>query len=177
MRQKAVASDLPDDPHPPRTRPPLPETGAQSSNVPTVLNDALRGAGVDPDDPQVSRALEITFMSISGSTSLPPAILLQQWEPLYPGITKKFVEWTEAQTAHRQAIEKARASRSEDRQDRSQAITERAMYLGLILAAAVGIWGSWVVGSVLAVVSVGGPAAATLLARYLHGQIGQPPKR
>ena len=74
--------------------------------------------------------------------------MLQQWEPLYPGITAKFVEWTDKQIAHRQGIETRRAQRSEDRQDRSQAITEKVTYLGLILAAIVGIWGSWIVGTV-----------------------------
>ena len=104
-------------------------------------------------------------------------MLLQQWEPLYPGITKKFVDWTEAQATHRRAIERQRADRSEDRQDRAQTIAERTMYLGLALAAVVGIWGSWIVGAVLAVVSVGGPAAATLLARYLQSHLGSPPTK
>lgn len=163
---------------PPKDQPPENEKSQQAetpapsgtTTVPTVLGDALRAAGIDPNDPKVFRALEVTFMSISGSSSLPPAILLHQWEPLYPGITRKFVEWAEKQSAHRQTIERQRADRSEDRQDRSQAITERAMYLGLILAAVVGIWGSWIVGSVLAIVSIGGPTAATALARYTPRQ-------
>jgi uncharacterized membrane protein len=138
--------------------------------VPSALIEALKQAGLDPSDPRFSRALEITSLSISGSTNFPPAVLLQQWEPLYPGITAKFVKWTEEQAAHRRSLEKQEFVRSQRRQDRAQFITAGAMYLGLVLSAIVGIFGHPFASAVLAIVSIGGPTAATALAHRVPQQ-------
>jgi uncharacterized membrane protein len=128
------------------------------------LGELLRGAGVDVADPEVSRALEISLTSISGTSQLPPPILLEKWEVLYPGITAKFVEWIDRQSKHRQRLENQAEERSQLRQDRSQWIAGGIAITGLILAAVVGVFGNpWVAG-VIAVVGVGGPTAAVALA-------------
>lgn len=142
-----------------------PSSGAK---VPSILGEAFKEAGIDISDPKFSRVVELTVMSISGSSPLPPAILLEQWESLYPGITAKFVEWIEKQAAHRQFIEKTRAERSEDRQNRAQIMAFVIAVLGLIIAGVVAIFGQGyaaaIVGSVAAVVGVGGVTAATIAA-------------
>ncbi len=142
----------------------------KTEDLPGPLAAALEEAGVDAGDTKVLKilqALEITHTRMavsSGSHALPPAMMLEEWEQLYPGITKKFVGWLDQQTKHRQAIEKERAARAENRADRGQIITGIAMALGLIGATVVGIWGSWIASVALAIVCVGGPAAATILA-------------
>jgi uncharacterized membrane protein len=132
--------------------------------VPAGLGEVLRREGIDPSDPKTSRVLEISMMIASGSSALPPAFTVEPWEHLYPGISRKFVEWTEVQSAHRRYIEKQRADRSEARQDRSQTFTVTIAIVGLSLATIVGVWGNpWVAG-VIATVAVGGPAAAVAIA-------------
>jgi hypothetical protein len=151
----------------------------RADNVPVVLSEVLRSAGVDTSDPKVSRALEISFMFFSGSLPLPPAEMLQKWEPLFPGITAKFVDWTERQSRHRQYLEKLRTERSENRMDRSQMIAAAVALGGLALSALVGIFGNPYVAGVIAVVSVGGPTAAVAIASRGRKAPSQrpPPKR
>jgi hypothetical protein len=64
-------------------------------------------------------------------------------------------------------LEALATSGSERRQNLGQILTFLLAALGLGLSALVGILGSPVVASVIAVVSVGGPAAAFVLARTL----------
>ena len=175
-----LSESAPDGQRTPPNKPDVVSTPDAERHVslPPSLVKILRDQGIDPRDPEVSKVLEITFTSISGSSSLPPAVLLEQWERLYPGITAKFVEWTEAQSSHRRALETERSQRSEARQDKSQIIFGITAVTGLFLSAAVGVWGHWFVATVIAIVSVGGPTAATALANRGHNPAsrGRPPE-
>lgn len=160
-----------DEPKPPTDKTEDQEQPSAGIKVPALLADSLRQAGIDPNDPKVSLALEMTIMSFSGSSPLPPAMLLEQWEPLYPGITAKFIEWTETQASHRRTIELGRFDRSENRQDRGQILAFCIGIFGLAMAPLC-VWlggpiaGS-IVGAVCAIVGVGGIAAATIAADKL----------
>lgn len=129
--------------------------------------------GFDLRDPKLVRIL-VGLMKFQGSLQYPPAEILEGWERLYPGITRKLVEQSERQTRHRHGLETMRTNRSEDRADRGQKIMACLAGLGLVLSAAVGIFGSWIAACVLAIVSIGGPAAATAIA-YGWGRQRLPP--
>ena len=144
----------------------LPHGGSHSSDIlPSDIGPGLRSAleeaGVDPADPSVSKVLEISLMAFSGSLPLPPALLLKEWEECYPGITGKLIEWTEQQAEHRRALDKS----EESRLNRGQAIAGAVALGGLALATVCGIFGNPVVASIIAVVAVGGPTAAVVIAR------------
>ena len=90
---------------------------------------------------------------------------LADYERAIPGLGKQIVEWTETQRKHRQALEKQRTDGAEHRMDRGQILAGVVALGGLIVAGIVGIFGSAVVGSIIAVVSIGGPTAAVGIVR------------
>ncbi len=152
---------------------PNPATNGESPAELTIdignpgLEKVLRKAGVDPANPQVVRTLEVMSVSATlarGSLPLPPPALLQEYSLVMPGLPEKLVEWTEVQAAHRRELENQRAWGAERRMDRGQIGALCVSLVGLAVAGLVGIWGNPWVGAVIAVVSVGGPAAAVLLA-------------
>jgi|GEM_PF-1371222 uncharacterized membrane protein len=116
-------------------------------------------------DPRVVKIL-VGLARFTGSLPYPPDFILEGWERIYPGITQKLIEQTERQTAHRHRLEEMRAVGAEKRANRGQLIMAAIAVIGLSLSAYVGVNGNWIVGSVLAIVSIGGPTAATAIA---HG--------
>jgi uncharacterized membrane protein len=104
-------------------------------------------------------------MMFSGSLPLPPPSVLAEYNAAYPGLVDKIVEWTEIQRQHRQALERQTAEGSERPMNRGQLIAATVAIWGLTLAAAVGIFGNPYVATVIAIVAIGGPTAALLLAR------------
>jgi uncharacterized membrane protein len=145
-------------------KPPMPTPVAEI--IPPVLDTALRASGLNPEDPTVTKTVKISsaLLIASGSLPLPPAPILAEYEEVFPGLVERIIGWTEEQRKHRQGLEQIRTDRSEARKDRGQTYTFQAACLGLLAAAAVGIFGNPYVGAVLAIVAIGGPTAATLLA-------------
>src|ERR1700730_13661720 len=131
--------------------------------VPSVLESTLRNVGVDPNDPNVSKALAISLtMMFSGSLPLAPPPILKEYGNIRPELIDKLVEWTEQQSAHRREMERLRTKGSETRLNRSQWIGGAVALGGLTLAAIVA---SHTAAAIfIAVVSVGGPTAAIWLA-------------
>jgi uncharacterized membrane protein len=137
----------------------LPET------IPPELDTALRTAGINTQDPNVSKAIEISLLLFSGSLPLPPPQVLAEYNDAYPGLVEKIIHWTEQQRQHRMSLEQTRTQRTEARLDRGQWIAGSVALGGLLLASVVGIFGNpWVAG-VIAIVAVGGPTAAVAIAR------------
>jgi uncharacterized membrane protein len=161
MTQPPDAPDARRSPHP-NGDDPLPEI------IPRVLDGALRSAGLDISDPKISRAVEVTMMVASGPLPLPPPDILEAYETRFPGLVDRFIGWTEEQRQHRFAIETERTRREENRLDRAQIFTASIAVCGLVGATVVGIYGSVIVASIIAIVSIGGPTAAVYLARH-HG--------
>src|SRR5262245_41312036 len=128
--------------------------------IPPALDTALRQAGVNTQDPNVTKAIEISLMILRGSLPLPPPVLLQEYNSAFPGVVQKIIAWTEEQRQHRMELERLRAQGSERRLNRGQWVAAAVALGGLLLATAVGIWGNPWVASIIAIVSVGGPTAA-----------------
>ena len=141
---------------------------------PPTLESVLRNIGIDPMDPNVSKALEISLtMMFSGSLPLAPPPILREYGNIRPELIDKLVEWTEQQSAHRREMERLRTEGSEKRQNRSQWIGATVAIGGLILAAIVGSY-SVPTAIAIALVAVGGPTAAIWLAHNMRRP--QPPK-
>jgi uncharacterized membrane protein len=145
----------------------------QPELIPPALDSVLRNVGINPQDPAVSKALEVsltTMMMYGGSLPLAPPQILKEYQKIKPELVDKFVEWTEAQSAHRRELEKTRVDRSERRLDRGQFIAAAVAIGGLFLSTVEGIGGNAYVAAVMAVVAIGGPTAAIWLARNLRTQ-------
>jgi uncharacterized membrane protein len=147
----------------------------QTEILPPGLNDVLRTAGVDTEDPNVTKALAISLMMFRGSLPIPPPPVLEEYERISPGLTKQLIDWTDQQRQHRQAIEKKKTDGSEARMNRGQFIAAGIAVLGLALSTVLGIFGNPWVAAVMAIVSIGGPTAAVYLART-PGIAPTPPK-
>lgn len=155
--------------------PPKP-AAAQPEIIPPALDSVLRSAGIDPRDPNVSKALEVSLtMMFAGSLPLAPPPILKEYQNIKPELVDKLVGWTETQSAHRRELEKTRVDRSENRLDRGQWIAATVALGGLFLATIEGILGNAYVAGVMAVVAIGGPTAAIWLARNVRGQPPAPP--
>src|SRR5262245_55628685 len=77
--------------------------------IPPALQTALRDVGVDPQDPNVSKALEISLtMMFRGSLPLAPPPILREYGNVRPELIDKLVEWTEQQSTHRRELERLR---------------------------------------------------------------------
>lgn len=144
-----------------------PKPTSPSELLPPSLDKALRTAGVNPQDPDVTKTLEISLnmMMARGSLPLPPAAVLSDYNEEFPGLVDKIVQWTDDQRQHRMTLEMRTTIGAEKRMDRGQLIAAGVAGMGLCLAALVGVIGNPYVASVIAIVSIGGPTAAVYLAR------------
>jgi hypothetical protein len=107
--------------------------------LPPGLNSALRTAGIDPTNPEIFRAVEISLtMMFSGSLPIAPPQVLNEYKKVDPALVQKLVDWTEQQSKHRRGIENLKANRSEARLDRGQLIGAAVALGGLTLATVVG---------------------------------------
>jgi uncharacterized membrane protein len=140
-----------------------PETGAPGGVVlPPQAETQLERLGVNPHDPNVRNAV-IIGMSFAGP--IPPPNMLAEYEKVVPGLATQIIEWTNAQRQHRQALERLKTEGAERRMNRGQILAGIVALGGLGIAGVVGIFGSAIVGSIIAIVAVGGPTAAVFLAR------------
>ena len=136
--------------------------------VPPDLESVLRNVGLDPKDPNVSKALEISLtMMFSGSLPLASAPILKEYGNIRPELIDKLVEWTELQSSHRREMERKRTEGSERRLDRAQLIGAVVATGGLVLAATAGNY-SAPTAIAIALVAVGGPTAAIWLAHNMR---------
>lgn len=154
----------------PQSSPPDPEKPKPTSPseiLPPSLDKALRTAGVNLQDPDVTKTLEISLkmMMARSSLPLPPPAVLSDYNKEFPGLVDKIVLWTEEQRQHRMILENQVTTRAENRMDRGQLIAAGVAVIGLCLAALVGIVGNPYVAAAIGVVSTGGPTAAVYLAR------------
>lgn len=137
--------------------------------LPPDLQSVLRTIGVDPTDPNVSKALEISLMMFRGSLPLPPPPILKEYGNIRPELIDKLISWTEEQAAHRRNMEKLRTEGSEKRMFRAQWIGTAVALGGLSLAAYVAHY-STATAIAIALVGVGGPTAAIWLAHNMRKQ-------
>jgi hypothetical protein len=100
--------------------------------------------------------------------------MLHAYDDYKLGMGLEVVEWIKDQTRHRQGLERDRADFSERRLDRSQLFAFAIGMAGLVIAAVASYWSTFV-AAVIAIVAVGGPSAASILARLIDPRGGRPP--
>lgn len=128
------------------------------------MRERLRDAGVDPERPEVQRAIMIAARMYAGP--IPPAEMLSEYEALQPGLAERIIGWTEDQQRHRRGLELLTTRGSEKRMDRGQLFSFGIAGLGIIAAAIVASYNTNAAIAVIAV-CVGGPAVATVVARII----------
>ncbi len=108
------------------------------------------------------------------SPLLPPEILARYGE-VVPGLPEKLVRWTEEETAHRRSLEKSAFEERRSVRARGQLFGFCVAIIGVVSAALLAAYTNSTAGttaaSIIAIVSVGGPFAARLLAaRFGKGE-------
>ncbi len=137
--------------------------------IPPELGEELERSGLDINDPQISRAVEIVLNnSYSGPMMLPPAFVLEEYKRELPEIVPKLVEWTGRQITHRHNLEEKVSDASERRKDRSQLGAAAVAIVGIVCETVVAVSGATVAAIVIAIVAVGGPVAAYTLANRFN---------
>jgi uncharacterized membrane protein len=148
---------------------------ASEEVIPASLDSALRSLGIDPHDPKISRALQVSLtMMFSGSLPIAPPPILREYGNIRPELIDKLIQWTEDQAKHRRDLERLRTKGAERRLNRGQNIGAVVAIGGLCLAALVGIFGNMWAAIVIAIVAVGGPTAAIVLAQHARKQVAPP---
>src|SRR5260370_11897696 len=125
--------------------------------------ELLRIVGID------TREKTAAVLAISASVSrspFPSPEMLHAYDEYKDGMGSEVVEWIKDQTRHRQGLERDRTGGSERRLDRSQVFALAIAMAGLIIAALPSHWSTFV-AAVIAIVAVGGPSAASILARLI----------
>lgn len=92
--------------------------------------------------------------------------MLRAYDDYKPGFAAEVVEHVKEQSHHRQALERQRTEGSERRQGRAQTYAFVVAILSVLVSAMAASYSSFV-AAVIVVVGVGGPAAATIVARIL----------
>jgi hypothetical protein len=92
--------------------------------------------------------------------------MLKAYDDYRAGTGAEVMEWIKDQTLHRQKLERKRTDRSQTRLDRAQKYAFIVALFGLVVAVITSYWNGWA-AAIFAIVSVGGPSAATILARVL----------
>jgi uncharacterized membrane protein len=123
-----------------------------------------------------------TLESLSAySGPFPPPELLAEFDRVLPGSARRLLDWTERQIDHRQRLESEQVAGSERRMDRGQIFGFGVALVALIAAVVIATLGptSWhtslcAIG--VALIGVGGPAAARMLARRFPMSPGPSPQ-
>ena len=114
----------------------------------------------------------LTNLNCTGSGPLPSAAALREYEQIAHGLPGRIADQFIAQGGHRRELEKKEADSGARRRDKGQT---RAFWLalsGMAATTVLGVWGNPVLAGVVVIASVGGPAAAFVLARTVGRQAG-----
>lgn len=132
-----------------------------------ALSEIFRQIGISESDPRAQVVISEVTTLRAYQGPLPPPEMLEQYDRIYPGLKEHIVQAWQQQAEHRRGLERSTTTGSERRMDRAQSNGLIVGLASLVLAAVVGVFGSWIVAAVIAIVGVGGPNAAAILARYL----------
>jgi uncharacterized membrane protein len=136
--------------------------------IPPEAVEVLRKAGID--SPEKAAAVITVAASVSRSP-YPSPEMLRAYEDFRPGMADQVLQQVHEQRKHRQNLEKLRTKGSERRMNHAQRNSLIIAILSIFLAAGAAYY-STIVAGVIAVVGVGGPSAATILARYIDPRAG-----
>jgi uncharacterized membrane protein len=128
-------------------------------------------------DPQLRNKVEVLFQQrfeMIRSPLLPPEVL-DQYGKVVPGLPDRFVKWTEEESEHRRAMERAAFEEVRTLRARAQLAGFIVAIAGLAtagyIASTTDSFAAALAASVCAIVGVGGPFAARVLAsRWASGR-------
>lgn len=121
------------------------------------------------DDPEARLVLEaVKTTAYHHSGPIPPAYTLEEYEAVVPGAAREIMDAWHEQRRHRLAMERENERADRARQNRGQFLAFGIAALGLVCAAAVGIFGDLWLATIIGIVAIGGPTAATYLARSVR---------
>lgn len=146
--------------------------GDESRHLEQAIHHLEELGDTEADAPRVQALLRLVARYFRGP--IPPAEMLAEYDRIQPGLAKQIIGWTEKQQSHRQHLEIVTTQGSERRQDRSQTYAFVVAVAGILGAATVGIFGNWVAAAFIVVACVGGPATASILARWLDRSLPSP---
>lgn len=156
-----------------RQKPPGSKASSSSADedvseiIPAEILETLEEAGINTRNPHEIREAIAISTSMSRSP-WPSADMLAEYSEFDPELPGKLINELQGQSAHRRALEAERQTRSEKRQDRAQRNAFIIAVLGILAAGGFSLAGVPTVLTVTIVVSaIGGPNAATVLARLI----------
>jgi uncharacterized membrane protein len=136
----------------------LPLTQEEWGQIPSDLRQKIQKVTLE-------QRLEIT------QGPLPRPEVLADYDRALPGLAAKLVEWTENETGHRHQLEDKSFEEAKSLRSRAQVLGVAVSVIGLVIAGVVGAFAAIndsfsgaTAASVIAIVSVGGPFSARLLA-------------
>lgn len=151
--------------------PPAPVRGDLAEIIPPEVKEALKGQGIDLDDPTVKGQLIVALESAYHGP-IPSPEMLGSYDRVRPGTSDQIIKWTDKQINHRMSLEKSGSKHQQDRMDRGQIIAGTVALTGIVAGALVGVFGDPVVGIAIAAIGVGGPTIgflARIISRIFSG--------
>lgn len=150
---------------------------AKSEGKPEVLParvvKALQEQGVNLSDPGVRETVTILAHYFSGP--IPPPELLAGYKVIDPELPGRIIGWVEQQKTHRQALERQVAEGEQRRLNRAQFNGLFVAVAGIAVSGLVGVYGDPLAAAAIVIATVGGPAATSILARYIGAAGGEKP--
>lgn len=150
----------------PGDRPPAPDA------VVEAIKGILAEMGITEEDPRLRIILTEVRTAVSYRGPIPPPEMLAGYEQIYPGLAKEIVDAWHEQRTHRMSIEDRSSRGGETRMDRSQRNSLIVSLAGLGVALVGAIIVGWLFGVLVAVIAIGGPNAATIVARFMSRPSG-----
>ena len=166
-----VKNDPPDNQNPPTNHKQLKAEIVEAPD-PEEFAGALQGLfeelGIKENDPRVRIVLSEVKTLVGYHGPIPPPQMLAEYDSVHPGLANRIIEAWENQAQHRKNLESKATDGSENRMDRSQRNAFWISLAGILSATVVGIWDGWAAAAFIVVAAVGGPNAATILARLIR---------
>lgn len=140
----------------------------QNALVPSDSVEILKKLGVDLQQPEQVMQFAATFQTSVSSSPYPSPDMLFAYDPHKPGFSNDIIAVIDGQRHHRQQLEVERTRRRERHLDVAQRNAFIVAILGIFLAAGGSFAGvDKSVCIAIALISVGGPNAATVISRFV----------
>jgi uncharacterized membrane protein len=141
-------------------------------NLPPDVRAALKQGGVT-----VTSEVLMSMAMYRGPHM--PAVMAAEYERYFPGWGTRMLELTEKQVSHRQELERKQVERSERRMDAGQLFSFIVAGLSVVGTVAIVVlgpatWYTAIAAVGLAVVGVGGPAVARIMATKFRWPSNKP---
>lgn len=152
------------------------QLGGESEGLPDALS-RVDWEAIPKDQREILETVLHAQFEMIRSPLLPPRIL-QDYNDVVPGLAEKLIEWTESESSHRRKMEQRAFEVSVGFQSRGQWFGLIVSLFGLSVSGLIVYFSrdseaagpaAWV-ATVIAIVSIGGPFAARLLASRFNRQ-------